>query len=299
MRQKTALLDYMLIAGVALLNALSYQIFILENSFAPNGLNGIATMVQYLFDFKIGFMSLIINIPMLAVSYFLLSKKFALRTGTFVVVFSVAMLLFEQVDLSQFVYKTDNGTSTLLAPIAAGVVVGFANGMAIKKSGCTGGTDIVAALIRRRRPYINLVWAIFILNSLVACLSYFVYDFQIEPVLLCLMYGFVGTAVSNAFLKGGKAAIKFEVVTDQAEALSQRLIEELHHSVTALPATGMYSHTGKQVVMCIINKHQIVTFQNILKEFPGSFAYISDVRETVGNFKSIAPVVVEKDEINT
>ncbi len=294
MKYHKAVGEYALIVVCALLNAFNYQIFILENSFAPSGLNGIATMVQYVFDFKIGFMNLLVNIPMLVVAFFLLSRAFALRTGTYVTVFSVAMLWLEKVDLSQLVYKTDNGTSTLLAPIAAGVVVGFVNGMTIKKSGCTGGTDIVAALIRRRRPYINLVWAIFVLNTTIALVSYFVYDFQIEPVLLCIMHAFVATSVSNAFLKGGKAAIKFEVVTDQAEALSARLIDVLHHSVTALPATGMYSRTGKQVVLCIINKHQIVTFQNILQEFPGSFAYISDVRETVGNFKKIAPMVEEE-----
>ena len=81
--------------------------------------------------------------------------------------------------------------------------------------------------------------------------------------------------------------MKFEVITDQAEALSQRLIDALHHSVTVVPATGMYSRTGKQVMLCVVNKHQVVDFQNILREFPGSFAYISTVRETVGNFKKV------------
>ena len=290
MKKSRIFLNYLIISGSALLLALNYQIFILENSFAPNGINGIATMVQHIFHFNIGYMSLLINIPMIVLAYFVLNRSFALRTGAFVVVFSLAMLLFEQIDLSSFVYKTANGTSTILAPVAAGVIAGFTNGMTMKMAGCTGGTDIVAALIRKKRPYINLVTAIFILNILVACSSYFVYDFQIEPVLLCILYGFLVSAVSNAILKGGKAAIKFEVVTDRAEELSQRLIQDLHHSVTSLPATGMYSHTGKQVVLCIINKHQIVSFQNILREFPGSFAYISDVRETVGNFKHVAPI---------
>ncbi len=56
----------------------------------------------------------------------------------------------------------------------------------------------------------------------------------------------------------------------------------------------MFSHTGKQIVFCIVNKHQIISFQNILKEFPGRFAYISTVREKVGNFRSIAPTSVDE-----
>lgn len=294
MKKGRTFLAYLVIAGCAVLSALSYHIFVLQNAFAPSGLNGIATMVQYLFDFKIGYMNLLINIPLLVVSYFLLDRTFALRSGVYTVVFSTAILLFEYVDFGDFAYKTANGTSTVLAPIAAGVIGGFVYGTVIKNLGCTGGTDIVAALIRRRRPYINLMWMIFGLHTAVAVLSYFVYGFKLEPVILCILYSFIIGRVGNAILQGGKEAVKFEVVTDWAEELSQRLIDELHHSVTTVPATGMYSHIGKQIVFCIVNKHQIVAFQNILKEFPGSFAYISTVRETMGNFKSVAPAPVEK-----
>lgn len=294
MKKTLALPAYLLIVLCAVLSALNFHLFVLPNSFAPSGLNGIATMVQYAFSFKIGYMNLLINIPLLVVSWFMLNRRYALRSGVYTVVFSTAILLLEKVDLSQFVYKTANGTSTVLAPLAAGVVGGFVYGMVIKMGGCTGGTDIVAALVHRRRPYLNLMWIIFAINTLVAAISYFVYDYRLEPVLCCIIYSFVIGRVGNAIQQGGKEAVKFEVITDSAEALSQRLIQELHHSVTVIPATGMYSHTGKQIILCIVNKHQVVAFQNILKEYPGTFAYISTVRETMGNFKSIRPEVVHE-----
>lgn len=294
MKKTLALPAYLLIVLCAVLSALNFHLFVLPNSFAPCGLNGIATMVQYAFSFKIGYMNLLINIPLLVVSWFMLNRRYALRSGVYTVVFSTAILLLEKVDLSQFVYKTANGTSTVLAPLAAGVVGGFVYGMVIKMGGCTGGTDIVAALVHKRRPYLNLMWIIFAINTLVAAISYFVYDYRLEPVLCCIIYSFVIGRVGNAIQQGGKEAVKFEVITDSAEALSQRLIQELHHSVTVIPATGMYSHTGKQIILCIVNKHQVVAFQNILKEYPGTFAYISTVRETMGNFKSIRPEVVHE-----
>lgn len=201
--------------------------------------------------------------------------------------FSAAILLLEKVDLSQFAYVTDNGTSTILAPVAAVAIGGLLSALALKHGGSTGGTDVVAALVRKKKPYLNLVWMIFALNIVVAGISYFVYGYKIEPVLLCIIYCFIIGWFSDRLLQGGKEAVKFEVITNQAEALSQRLIHDLRHSVTVVPATGMYSHTGKQVVLCVVNKHQVVDFQNILREFPGSFAYISTVRETMGNFKKI------------
>ena len=58
------IISYIIIVLVAFLLALDYQLFVVENNFAPAGLNGIATMVQYVTGFSIGYMSLIINIPL-------------------------------------------------------------------------------------------------------------------------------------------------------------------------------------------------------------------------------------------
>ena len=43
----------------------------------------------------------------------------------------------------------------------------------------------------------------------------------------------------------------------------------------------------KKLLVCIVNRHQIVQFQQILARFPGSFSYVSEVTETMGNFKKI------------
>ena len=62
---------------------------------------------------------------------------------------------------------------------------------------------------------------------------------------------------------------------------------ELHHGVTVLPAQGMYSDTPRALLICVVNRHQIVRFQEILRQFPDTFAYVSSVNETLGNFKHI------------
>ena len=72
--QKSA--PYLGVIAVALLLAFNYQLFIVENGFAPAGLNGIATMVQYKTGFSIGYMSLIINVPLCILAYFFIDKKY-------------------------------------------------------------------------------------------------------------------------------------------------------------------------------------------------------------------------------
>lgn len=280
-------LGYLAFVPLAVAMALNYEILIFANSFAPAGINGIATMVQYLFDFSVGYMSLLINIPLSLLAFFYVDKKFAIRSGIFTIVFSLSLILLKYVDLSALVYHTENGTSTILAPIAAGTINGAIYGAAVKLGGSTGGTDIIAACIRVKRPYFSFAKVTFSLNAVVAGASYFVYDFELEPVIMCVIFNLIASTICDRIVRGGLEALKFEVITPYGNEMAAELMEKLHHGVTVINAEGMFTHTGKQMMICVINKHQIVTFQNIVKSYPDTFAYVSNVSETVGNFKKI------------
>lgn len=277
--------DYMVIVLAASLLALSYQIFIFPNDFAPAGIPGLATIIQHLFGFKVGYMTIIVNIPLVLVVFRLIDHAYALRSAVFSAVLSLMLLALDYVDLSQFVYHTENGTSTILAPIAGGVISGFCYGVVMRRNGSTGGTDLVAAIYHKYYPEQNMLWIIFTINAIVAALSYFVFDFKIEPVILCLLYCFLSSKVSDVMLKGFKEAVKFEIVTDEPERLAKALMASLGHGVTEIPAVGGFTHSNKTLLICVVNKHQIVQFQRIIQQYPGSFAYLSSVKETLGNFK--------------
>ena len=277
--------DYFVIIFAASLLALSYHVFIFPNEFAPAGIPGIATIVQHLFGFKVGYMTIIVNIPLVLIVFRLIDHAYALRSAVFAATLSLALLLLDYVDLSQFIYHTANGTSTILAPIAGGVISGFCYGIVMRRNSSTGGTDLVAAIYHHYYPERNLLWVIFAINAVVAGMSYFVFDFKIEPVILCLLYCFLSSKVSDTMLKGFKEAVKFEIVTDRPEALSKALMDSLGHGVTELPAVGGFTHSNKTLLICEVNKHQIVQFQRIIQNYPGSFAYLSSVKETLGNFR--------------
>ena len=279
--------DVGVIVVAAVMLAFSYSMFIFPNQFAPAGVPGIATMIQYLLGFKVAYLTVLVNVPLLIASYFIVSKEFAVHSAIYTVVFSLTLLLLEEIDMSGIAYHTANGTSTILAPIAGGVVSGYSYPLVMKRNGCTGGTDLIGALLHHYKPEMNMLWIIFTINALVAAASYFVYDFRIEPVILCLMYCFISSKVCDLTLKGFKEAIKFEVITDAPDALADAIMRETHHGVTEVSAVGGFTHSNKTLLICVVNKHQIVQFQRIIQQFPGSFAYLSTVKETMGNFRKI------------
>ena len=287
MRKKA--ITYLMIVGVALLGALNYQLFVFPNRFAPAGLNGICTMIQYLSGISVGYMSLLINIPLAIIVYRHVSKALAVRSMVYVLVFSGALLVLGRLDLSQFAYETENGTSTILGPLVAGVINGFCYSMLLRASAFSGGTDFVAAIIHKRRPEQSIMGQIFLLNVAVAVASYFVYDFQMEPVLLCIMYSFTSSTVSERLIKSGRSALRYEIITEHPEQLSQDIIQKLHHSATLIPARGVYSGKPTNILVCIVNKTQSAVVANMIRHSPNTFATVSQVGEVMGNFKHLDP----------
>ena len=282
------LTDYAVLIAMAVLMALNYQVFILPNAFAPSGINGIATMIQYLFHFSVGYFSLIINIPLAIACAIWVDKRFALRTMIFTLVFSGVLLLLQtKVDMSRFIYHTDDGRSTLLAPVVSGTINGYIYGMTIRHGASTGGTDFIGEFVHKKHPSYSMTHVVFTMNVIIASLSYFVYDYNIEPVALCVIYALLTTIVSDRCVHSGKQAWKIEMITAHPEEVTQAVIHELHHSTTIMHVQGGFSHEGKTMLVCVINRHQITPMEEILSRFPDTFAVVSMVSETVGNFRRV------------
>lgn len=275
---------YLLLALLAIAYALVNILFVFPNDFAPSGINGLATMVQYAFGFRVGYLSLIINLPMLVVAYFVVNRAYACRTLLFTVVFSVALLVFERVDLGPLIYRAEDTGGGILAAIAGGLLSGAIYSCSIRLGGSTGGTDVIAAFINRKYPEFDTVWIIFVLNVVVAVISFFVYGMRYQPVILCAVFVFVSSRVGDAIFKGARAATKFEVITNHPEELGRELIERLHHGCTVIPAKGMYTGVERSMLICVVNRRQTVEFEQIVRKYEGTFAYISTVNGTVGQF---------------
>ena len=283
------ILPYLQIVFSAVLLAFVYYVFIITNNFAPAGLNGIATMIQYKTGFSISYMSLLINIPLSVLAYFLVQKDFAVKTFLFSVVYSAAFLLLQNSDLT-FIQYNAFGDETIYPVILSGVLGGAVYGTCFRNNASTGGTDIISRYINKVRPETNFFVVTFLLNGIVAISSVFVYSegaLNYKPMALCILYCFLSSFVGNLLLKTTKTAYKFTVITPHREDLVAEINQRLHHGCTEVDVTGSYTGSKKVMLICVVNKHQLHDFQNILAKYPDTFSYFELVNETYGNFKYI------------
>lgn len=280
-------LTYAMIVLIAFMGAVNYQLFVFPNQFAPAGLNGICTMIQHISGISVGYLSLLINIPLAFAVFFKVSRPLALRSMVYVFVFSVALVVLDHVDLSAFAYATENGTSTIIGPLVAGIITGACYSLLVRGGALTGGMDFVASLIHKKQPETNLFWVIFLLNCSVAGVSYFVYGYKIEPVLMCILYSFMSSTVSDRVSKSIRSAVRFEIITEDPQTISNAIINQLHHSATLLPGKGIYKGRETSVLICIVNKSQAAVLTSIIRSCPNTFAITTHVGEVMGNFKRL------------
>ncbi len=275
MKKIKAPIIYAAIILISAFSALNYKIFVFPNSFAPAGIDGICTMVQYLTRTSMGYLSLLVNLPLLIAGSFIINHAFMIKTAVYTLSFSFFTVMLSYIDLSALLYYTDTGTSIVLAPIAAGVIRGLLYAVTLKLGGSSGGVDIIASTVKHYKPHYNLMNIIFGLNVTVALGAYFVYGFRIEPVICSIIYSFVTSEVSKNIEATGKQSVRFEIITEEAARLCTGMREILGINATVLDAQGAFTGTKKKMVICVTKKEVVPRLEKLLFDYPDAVIFES------------------------
>ena len=280
-----------LISGI--ISALGLHIFVYPYNFAPSGIDGISTMLQYLTDFKVnaGVFNFAINFPLLIAAWFILKKRYVIYTFIYMLISSVGLMVLDAIDFYQYI--ADNGE--LIAAVFAGVAQGVTAFM-LKIGGSAGGVDVMSSMINKKAPHVRVEKIILILSVLTIFLSYFVF-WDMQSMLLSIIEVFVCERVSEIVLRNGRNAVKFEIITDKPNEIADEIIYNLNHGATLVNGTGMFYKQGKSVLFVVVNHNQIAEFLNIISSYPGTFAYYLDVMGVHGNFDRIKGENTELDKL--
>ena len=276
-----------IISGIV--RALAIYILVTPNDFAPGGVNGIAVLLQEGTGWNSGIFLIMLNVPLFFVAFFLIGKYGAVISTLSMLLTSGLLIVFDYIPGMEYIcYQPED--NHILAAIAGGVLLGVALAVTLKSCGTSGGTTVLASLVNKKFRNLSVSGMTAVFDAIVVFASFFVYNQgmgfteKLEPVLLALISLFVTSKVCDVILQGFKAAYRFEIITNHPEEISAEIMQKLHHGVTEVNATGMYSHEGRAMLVCIIRKRQIGEVQRILRKFPDTFASFSPASEVYGKF---------------
>lgn len=264
----------------AALSAFGLHIFVYPASFAPAGIDGVATMLQEITSFNAGYYSLIINIPLLIVAWFFLNKRYVVYTVVFTLVSSIMLVVLETVGF----YQYQDAGAGLISAVFSGVMLGVRTGIMLRLGASSGGVDIVASMVQSKRAYGNIEKIITLICYVIIGVSYFLYR-DLNSILLSIIQMFVFEKASAVIMKETRNAVEFKIVTRNPEEIKNDIIYQLKHGATIIDSRGMYTEQGSSMIISVVNIRQIPEFLKITKKYPDTFVYYSDVTGVKGNFR--------------
>ena len=252
--------------------------FVYKANFAPSGVDGLATVLQYLTKVNAGIFTFALNLPLLIAAWFMLKKRYVIYTLIYTVVLSITLLVCEKINMYQY---TDND---VLAAIFGGVCQGL-TAILLKIGGSSGGADVIGCMIQKKLPHKNVESIIAYVSYIIIVIGFIVYG-NIHSALLSIIEVFVCEKISEMILRDRRNAVKFEIVVDKSKTniLKDMIIFDLRHGATILKAEGAFSNQEKDILICLVSYRQIGEFLRLIKKIDGAFVYYSDVMGVHGNF---------------
>lgn len=217
----------------SVLYALSVNIFTAPNHIAPGGVTGVSTLLNYLFHLPIGTMIIVINLPLLAASWFRLGRAFTLRTAVVTLLSSVV------IDAAAPFLPAFRGDTTLVA-VFGGVLAGTGLGLIFMRGATTGGSEIVARLLERKFHHIPIGRLILLVDAMVVAASAVVYG-NIESALYAMVMIFVSSSMMDALVYGADKGKMLLIMTRKEREIADAVLERMKRGVTMLNATGAYT----------------------------------------------------------
>jgi len=263
-----------------IISSFALYYFVYPANFAPTGVDGIVTMLHEMFDFSAGALTLIINAPLLILAFFILNKKYIIYTVIYTILSSGLLILFEGIKFPQYVSQNN----LMLSAVFSGALLGIRTGFMVRIGGSSGGVDVVASMIQKKNPYINIERYISILCFIIIGSSFFVYK-NPECIFLSIIQIFVFEKAMELVMKNTRNAVEFKIITDKPELLKEEILSNLKHGATVVESKGMFTGNTKSMVFCVVNTRQVPEFMRLLKKHDNLFVYSCDVSSVNGNFR--------------
>ncbi len=75
-----------------LLGTFGCRVFVLRGDFTPDNLGNVTAVIRCMFSFGVNFVGLLIGVPVLIITFFLLSQTFTLHANACIAMFSITVL---------------------------------------------------------------------------------------------------------------------------------------------------------------------------------------------------------------
>lgn len=258
-----------------LIFALGIATFVIPNGLIMGGSTGLALSVQHFLGIDITITVAIINIVTFLAGLFILGKKFAATTLISTFIFPFFLNYFK--DIEKLKHITSD---TLLSAIFAALLVGTGVGIVLRVGASTGGLDIPAIILNKKRgiPIAIVLYTI----DISILLSQMIFS-NIEQILYGIIIVLITTMVINKVIVYGKNDFMVTIISEKYLEISENIHNKIDRGTTFIDIQTGYKKNNQQAVMSVISKRELHSLNKLVQEIdPKAFIIINQVNQVKG-----------------
>ena len=255
----------------AMITAFALESFLVPNNIIDGGVIGISMIASHITKWNLGLLILILNTPFIIMAFKKMGGKFVVQTAFANIILAVFLNIFHH-------YKVTH--DLLLATVFGGIILGLGVGIILKHEGSLDGTEMLSLVVSKK---LGVSVGEFIMG-----INVFIYlaagkVFSWESAMYSMMTYFIASKVIDTVMEGFNSSKSVRIISDNASAIGEQLIERLDISVTYLQGIGGYTGQDKDLIYCVISRLELPKMIDIIKEIdPKAFVSVVDVHEVYG-----------------
>ena len=262
------------IAG-SILYAAGIYTFAGNAGFAPGGVSGLALILNYLLGLPVGTVTLLFNIPLVAISYKAVGRTLLIKSAKTMVISSLFLDVI-------FPYIPMYTGSRLMAAICSGVFLGAGMALFYIRGSSSGGIDFLALTIKKKKPHMTMGVITLLIDLVVILLGWPVFG-DIDAVLYGVAATGVSTIVIDKILYGTGAGTLAIIITGKGREIAVKIGENVKRGVTTLPASGGYTGMHRDVLLCACSKAEAYLVKSAVQETDAqAFLMFTETSEVFG-----------------
>lgn len=256
----------------AFLVALGFNLFLIPHQLLAGGISGISMMIGYITGGNIATLFFVLNLPVLIWGWFVVGHRF--------IVWSIYSVIASTLFL-QFIPVIKIADDIVLGAVFGGIIIGFGSGLTLRFGGSTGGFDIIASIVTRRRD-LPIGMIIFLLNGIViAVLILYLKNWNAALYSLVAIFS-AGKIIDLVHVRHNKVTA-FIITTKTEELLSKLLTHP--RGITIIKTRGAYSSSERDMLMTVRTRYELADLsKTIISIDPKAFINIVETVGVIGDF---------------
>lgn len=262
------------VIGTALVG-FALSMFTVPNDIAPGGVSGLATALAFVTPIRVSVWTLLMNIPLMIAAW----RRLGPRSIFYTLIATMLLSVFIEVGARFLpVYTSDH----LVASLLGGAATGLGMGILFVRGISTGGTDLLALILKRLLPNVPAGTLLMFVDATVVAIATLIFrDFDVAIYSSITIY--VCSKVIDTITQGVDYAKVIYTVSENGSELVRVLNEQTDRGSTLIPAIGGYTGEGKQIVMTVTKRSVLAqTLRLIRQTDPRAFTFVVDSTEVHG-----------------